>query len=524
MKDFLARHASKISGVLSGFDRIVFRGYLRSISYAKGFETFLVCQGVLLKDFSRYVRETSERLKTASVASAEKQQRPTKYINSSSLSKENEARRILKKDPVDDGLICVLSCVEPCLTYEIHKSRERKRLELRRSVRKCTHLYHYFLDPKFGFMSARIQTWFPFNIQVCLNGREWLCRQMDRAGLSYRQRDNCLTWIEDITRAQKLLDSQLLTSWPTMLTKFARKLNPAHRSIFRDNHQEYYWCLHQSEWATDVMFGDSRSLAAIYPSLSLHAITRLSSPNVMRFLGQKVHHAFKGEIISDFKDRPEGIRVKHRVRGNSVKMYDKKGSVLRIETTINQPRDLKVFRPKEGDEHGELSWRPLRKGVADIQRRAKLSQDCNDRFLQCLATVEDATPVRELIKESLPSSAHRRQTCPRASTVERPRRRVVTHRESRRIRRHRLPQPRHHGDPPPIKTHAVAHHETQAKRGHDTLAPPPARTSPDPEDSKDAPLSGLRQGPPGDHRDPRGSRRLRGQADARGCRLKFVAA
>lgn len=399
MRDFLARHASKITGVLSGFDRIVFRGYLRSISYAKGFETFLVCQGVLLKDFSRYVRETSERLKRASVATAERQRRPTKYINSSGVSKENEARRILKKDPVEDGLICVLSCVEPCLTYEIHKSRERKRLELRRSVRKCTHLYHYFLDPKFGFMSARIQTWFPFNVQVCLNGREWLCRQMDRAGLSYRQRDNCLAWIEDVDRAQKLLDSQLRTSWPTMLAKIARKLNPAHRSIFGDNHQEYYWCLHQSEWATDVMFRDSRSLAAIYPSLSLHAITRLSSPNVMRFLGQKVHHAFKGEIISDFKDRPEGIRVKHRVRGNSVKMYDKQGSLLRIETTINQPRDLKVFRPKEGDEHGKLSWRPLRKGVADIQRRAKLSQDCNDHVG--------------------PSRAGSRLWCPRHSTLAR---------------------------------------------------------------------------------------------------------
>jgi hypothetical protein len=399
VKDFLARHASKVTGVLSGFDRIVFRGYLRSISYAKGFETFLVCQGVLLKEFSRYVRETSVRLKAASLASAEEQQRPPKYINSGSVSKEGEARRILAKDPVDDGLICVLTCVEPCLTYEIHKSNERKRLELRPAVRKCTHVYHYFLDPKYGFMSARIQTWFPFNIQICLNGREWLCRQMDRAGLSYQQRDNCFTRIEHVDHAQKLLNSQLETSWPTMLNEFAQKLNPAHTSIFGDNPQEYYWCLHQSEWATDVMFRDSRSLAAIYPSLSLHAITKLSSPNVMRFLGQKVHHAFKGEIISDFKDRPEGIRVKHQVRGNSVKMYDKQGSLLRIETTISQPRDLKVFRPKEGDEKGKLSWRPLRKGVADIQRRAKLSHDCNDRYLQCLATVDDVTPVRELTKD-----------------------------------------------------------------------------------------------------------------------------
>jgi len=399
MKDFLARHASKITGVLNGFDRLVFRGYLRSLAYAKGFETFLVCEGVAFKEFSRYVRDTSECLKQASLKDAAEQVRPVKYINSSSISKEDEARRILAKDPVEHGLICVLSCVEPCMTYEIHRSRECKRLEIRRSMRKCIHLYHYFLDPKFGFMSARIQTWFPFSIQICLNGREWLCRQLDRAGLSYRRRDNCLTRIDHVDRAQKLMDGQLRTSWPTILDRIARKLNPAHQTIFRENPQAYYWCLHQSEWATDVMFRDAPDLAGIYPSLALHAITHFSSPNVMRFLGQKVHHAFKGEIVSEFKDRPEGLRVKHQVRGNSVKMYDKQGSVLRIETTLNQPHELKVFRPKEGDGDSKLSWRPLRKGVADIQRRAILSQDSNERYLQSLATITDATPVRELVKD-----------------------------------------------------------------------------------------------------------------------------
>lgn len=327
MKDFLARYASKITGVLSGFDRLVFRGYLRSLAYAKGFETFLVCQGVEFKEFSRYVRETSECLKRASLKHAEERGRPVKYINSSSISKEDEARRILAKDPVEQGLICVLSCVEPCVTYEIHRSRECRRLQIRRSVRKCIHLYHYSLDPKFGFMSARIQTWFPFSIQICLNGREWLCRQLARTGIPYRRRENCLTWVDDSDRAQKLLDGQLRTSWPTVLDRIARRLNPAHQTIFRENPQTYYWCLHQSEWATDVMFRDAPELAGIYPSLSLHAITHFSSPNVMRFLGQKVHHAFKGEIVSEFKDRPEGIRVKHQVRGNSVKMYDKHGSV-----------------------------------------------------------------------------------------------------------------------------------------------------------------------------------------------------
>jgi len=399
MNGFLERHSDKITGMLSGFDRIVFRGYLKYLAYTAGFEAFLVCQGVLFKEFSKYVQTTTERLKEASLQSANELQRPIRYINSPQISKEEEARRILAKDPVENGLICVLSSVEPCMAYELHRSRRLKRLVLKRTMRKCLHLYHYYLDSRLGFLSARIQTWFPFNLQICLNGREWLSRQMDRAGLDYRRRDNCFTWIKDIGKAQRLMSRQLSSAWSPLLNRIARHLNPAHNEIFRRNRQSYYWCLHQSEWATDVMFKSSSVLAGIYPALTRHAITNLSSPDVMRFLGQKVHHAFKGEIISDFKDRPEGIRVKHRVKGNSVKMYDKQGSILRIETTLNSPKDLKVYRPKKGKGDEELAWQPLRKGVADIQRRAKLSQDSNERYLDSLATASNSITVAVLVKD-----------------------------------------------------------------------------------------------------------------------------
>src|SRR5438477_569922 len=121
-------------------------------------------------------------------------------------------------------------------------------------------------------------------------------------------------------------------------------LNPAHPQIFKRFPLRYYWSFHQSEWATDIMFKDSATLAQIYPALVLHGITAFGSKDVIRFLGRKVHGAFEGEIISDFKNRPEGIRIKHRAGVNSVKLYDKQGSVLRGETTINDPTAFKVFR------------------------------------------------------------------------------------------------------------------------------------------------------------------------------------
>jgi len=126
-----------------------------------------------------------------------------------------------------------------------------------------------------------------------------------------------------------------------------------------------------------------------------------SSPDVMRFLGRRVPvqgaipHAFAGEVVSDLKHRPEGIRVKHRVKSNSIKMYDKQGSNLRIETTINDPSDFKVYRKSQSDKQGKLDWLPLRKGIADLHRRAEISQACNNRYLEALASAQNTTPLKK---------------------------------------------------------------------------------------------------------------------------------
>jgi hypothetical protein len=399
VKRFIANHADDVTGVLSGFDRLVLRGTIRPLAFVDGLKRLLWKRQVLLKNFGDYAQSLTAQLKEASLGQAKAASRPVEYLPSSRTSKEDVARKIAKRDGVESGLIAVLSSLEPCMSYDIFRNRDAKRLELVSRPRKGLALYHYFVDPVFGFMHARIQTWLPFGIQICLNGREWLARTMDRAGLGYRRRENCFVAIDNVERAQRMIDRQLALAWPAALDRIARAINPAHGLMFDDFAADYYWSVHQSEWATDVMFRNSSALAAIYPSLVRHGMTTFSSPDVMRFLGGKVHGAFKGEIISDFKNRPEGVRIKHRVGQNSVKLYDKQGSVLRVETTINNPCGMKVFRPREGDSDGPSSWRPMRKGIADLHRRTRLSQASNDRYLDALASVDTATPLGELVRK-----------------------------------------------------------------------------------------------------------------------------
>jgi len=403
MLSFLARFASVVRGVLSGFDRLFFCGTLRAISYADGLQGYLWFRRIPYKDFAAHSQEVTVRLEEASLRQAHQRGREIRYLNSAQHSKEDIAREIAARDRIKSGLICVLRSVDPCMSFQINKNRQTRKLEIRYRQRKCLHLYHYQIHPVFGFMHARIQTWFPFRVHVCINGREWLARQMDQAKLHYVRRGNTFTWLEDIAQAQALFDQQLQAHWPSLLDGLAESLNPTHADIFGGDPVRYYWTAQDSEWASDVMFRSRAALEAVYPQLIRHALTTFGAADVLRFLGKpvsasgKVPHRCRHEVSSNLKERVEGVRIKHWLGGNSLKMYDK-GSVLRVESTLREPEAFKVYRAKQGEPTGPETWRQMRKGIADLQGRAEVGQAANGRYLEALAAVHNSVPLRQLVE------------------------------------------------------------------------------------------------------------------------------
>jgi hypothetical protein len=288
VQKFLARYEPLVSSVLSGFDRLVFRGSLLALVRKGGMQVFLHRAGVRLLEFKDFVRATSQRLEQASLAHAERRRRPIRYLPASSTDKEATARRLLAEFPIKEGLICVLRVIEPCMSFEYQRSPDRAERGLKLRPRKCLHLYHYYLHPRFGFMHVRLQTWFPFHIQICLNGREWLACQLREAGSTdFKRHENCFTALGDPDLAQRLADEQLEIDWPGTLSAIAYRANPLHDHIFKPWPQRYYWSAYQTEWATDVMFSDPRTLAALSPTFTRHAMTHFQSPDVMRFLARK---------------------------------------------------------------------------------------------------------------------------------------------------------------------------------------------------------------------------------------------
>jgi hypothetical protein len=398
MEQFIRLHESATTGVLSGFDRVRFRGTLRWLACLSGMANFLWHARVLLKDFTEYAKQLTKQLAEASSRLAEAAGCPVIYVHSCNTDKEKLVDAQASRNQAD-GLICVLTCVESCITYSIHRSRELKELQLRIGNGRCLHYYFYIRHPRFGRMHVRLQSWFPFNVFICVNGREWLARQLDAEGIGYLRRDNTFLAIENVARAQELLAAQVRMDLAAEFDALLRQVHPSHAEIFAAHPIPHYWSAEQTEWATDIMFRSSRALAGVYPSLVRHAVHTFQSRDVMRFLGQKaglsgkIPGNFKREVVSDLATRPEGTRVKHRLGRNTIKMYDKQGSVLRVETTINDPRGLKAWRTTEADPDGPKKWRNLRKGVADIARLAELAQASNERYLEAQAAATVTAPL-----------------------------------------------------------------------------------------------------------------------------------
>ena len=397
MKVFLQRFALVVSGVLSGFDRAVFKGRLPQLYSPDGMNCYAAANHVRYLDFKAHAKQVTRQVMAASHIEWAKAVGRFQYLNSGQASRDEAARAILKRCPTSEGLVAVLQCVEPCWTFDVKSMGGR--LTIVGEMGKCSSLYHYFLHPLFGWMYIRLQTWFPFEVQIGLNGREWLAQRMNREKMHYRRSDNKFLWVEDWPQAQKWLDEQQQTNWVREFDALLKEVHPLHPGHLGRLPVSYNWTMHQSEWATDVAFASRQKLEAWYPHWTRYAFEHFDSVQAMRFLGRsgRLPKDTTVDVHSDVQAFEESIRLKHWVNGNSIKMYDH-GNILRVETTINQPKEFRSYRAAVGDPGGPKSWRVMQRGVADTHRRAEVSQAANERYLESLASVAATTTLAELTK------------------------------------------------------------------------------------------------------------------------------
>jgi hypothetical protein len=401
MKSFLARFGSLISFFLSGFDRLRFCGESRRLNNDRGVDSYLYQHRIRYTDFPDHAEDLTNTLRQQTEQLAHEQDVPLEHLNSPSVDKETRALALAQRQPRREGRVALLSCVESCATYRLRKNTVGY-IKPVKQPGKCLHYYHYFLHADLGLCYVRVQSWFPFAIRVGLNGRHWLCRQLEQRGVPCQRRNNLLLAVADPSLAQQLLDEQRRTDWPALLDHLVGPVQPLWNYLQKAG-TPYYWMTEQSEWATDFVFYHPTDLAAWYPHWIRYGLETLQCRDVLRYLGKYVSPRGLvrdgGEVKIDLRQRPEGTRLKFWHGTNSLKIYDKEARALRIETTINQPQGYKVFRTKEGqDAEAPKSWQRMRKGVADLDRRAEVSHAANNRLAESLATPAQTTTLGELLK------------------------------------------------------------------------------------------------------------------------------
>ena len=109
MERFVTRHGDRIDGILTGFDRMRFRGTLRSISFGDGLQKWLNSRRVLLKDFGAFAERLSTAMTVHAKTMAAQTGRPLEYLSSWKIRKEDRAREIAARDGIEEGLIAIFS-------------------------------------------------------------------------------------------------------------------------------------------------------------------------------------------------------------------------------------------------------------------------------------------------------------------------------------------------------------------------------------------------------------------------------
>ena len=383
------RHADEIAGVRSCFDRILVQGTLPTLCYAEGMTAYLYRERIRIFDYARFAQPLGEQLKQNAERWASENGLTVEFIRKANFRKEDEVRARLEKRGTHPGLVCIFSALERCSTYQPWHDKKTGKTYLRPHDGKCLHYYFYFIDEDLGLVFVRVPTWCPFRLQIYFNGHAWLARQLRRQGIAYRLEDNAFVEIADWPRAQQLADAWNIKSLQEKLDAFARRYCP----VIIDLGFTYHWSLDQVEYATDLVFRDRKRLQPLYEALIRTAIHTVKPENIATFLGRKFSRGYTGEMGSQLQTRIEGTRIKHQMGPVALKMYDKFGHILRLETTVNDVSFFQHYRWVEQKNGQRVTrWASMRKSIYSLPPLWERLVAANRRYLEFLSALQDPRP------------------------------------------------------------------------------------------------------------------------------------
>lgn len=382
------RYRDRIAGTLSCYDRVVITGTLPTVCHADGMTHFLYASGIRIFDYPAFAQTLRDRVRDAALELAAAAGVTIEHIAKSHIRKEDVVHRVLSERGDHPGLVHVISAMEACDAYKPWHDKTTHKTFIRPDSGKCLHYYFYFMDAAFGLIYLRVPTYCPFRLQFYCNGHSWLARRLAAEGIDYTMADNAFVKIDGWSRAQELADGFSPDRLHRTLDRYARRCCPV-ADVFG---QSYHWSLMQVEYATDLAFRSTTTLGPLYEQLVRESVVSVKAEQVATFLGRRITPQLAQEIGSQFSTRIEGTCVKHRFGKASIKMYDKAGIVLRIETTAN---DVSFFKHHRKVEHRQgrptRALAPVKKSIYSLIDLREILLGCNKRYLAHLSALDDVS-------------------------------------------------------------------------------------------------------------------------------------
>ena len=406
MRDFAERHIDETAFSLSCYDRVVITGTLVDIGYARAATGWLSSHDIRIFDFPKWAEQLREALRENAEAVAQSNGLEVDFIQKKDFRKEERIKAIIAERGDHPGLVHIFSAMEPCGAYKPWHDKRSHRTFLKNTPGKCLHYYFYFILPDLGLCYLRVPTWAPFRLQFYFNGHNELARKLDKNGIGYTLLDNAFISIDDAAAAQKLADAIR----PDHLHKTLDNAVQAYCPIVNEFLNGYHWSLMQVEYATDIVFKRQAYLGPLYDELVRTATHAVKADDIATFLGRKLNGNYQDEIGNDFHTRIQGTRIKHHMGKAAIKMYDKHGIMLRIETTANDVSFFKHYREVvHRDGTSTHKFASMKKSIYSLKVLLKLLHDANRRYIEFLAAIDDPTNgIKRLDKVSKPVRADNR--------------------------------------------------------------------------------------------------------------------
>ena len=381
------KYADQISAVLTCYDRMVIQGVVPNWCCSESITHYFYCNGIKIFDFANFTQPLTRKIRDNAEQIARDNGIEIEFIRKvKAFRKDDRIEEIIKTSGKTEGLIHIFSAMEQCNSFKPWHDKTTGKTFLKPDGGKCLHYYFYFIDKELGLCYLRVPTWCPFRLQFYMNGHNLLANKMKKKDISFETLDNSFSYLSDQEMAQKLSDRINPEDIHKALDAFAKRYCP----VVSELNMSYSWTIMQIECSTDIIFKSPEFLQPVYDEIIKTAIFSVKPDNIATFLGQRITYNCKKEVGTNYNQRFLGTRIKHHMGDVSIKMYDKHGIVLRIESTCNDVGSFRVMRKVDHRDGTSTEQKaPMKKSIYSLYQLFTIMKAANYRYLEFISTFDD---------------------------------------------------------------------------------------------------------------------------------------